>query len=90
MPMRWSTTMREPSQREPVLVPDLGDETPLLSLWIAAPGDHIYAGDRLVELLLDEMIIDVTAPITGRLTEKIANPGQQVAAKQILGWIETQ
>jgi len=85
MPMRWFTAMREA-----ILVPDLGDETPLLNLWIAAPGDLVYAGDRLVELLLDELIIDVTAPITGRLAEKIANPGQQVTAGQILGWIETQ
>jgi pyruvate/2-oxoglutarate dehydrogenase complex dihydrolipoamide acyltransferase (E2) component len=75
--------------RDPILVPDLGDETPVLNLWIVAPGDQVYAGDRLVELLLDEATIDVTAPVTGRLVEKNARPGQQVTRGQVLGWIES-
>jgi pyruvate/2-oxoglutarate dehydrogenase complex dihydrolipoamide acyltransferase (E2) component len=75
--------------RDPIHVPDLGDEAPALNLWIVAPGDHVYAGDRLAELLLDEATIDVTAPVTGRLVERNVRPGQIVTRGQILGWIES-
>ncbi len=75
--------------RDPILVPDVGDETPVLNIWIVTPGDQVYAGDRLAELLLDETTIDVTAPVTGRLVERSVRPGQVVTRGQMLGWIES-
>src|ERR1700686_598774 len=64
---RWLRAMRSP-----ILMPDVGAEMPSLNLWFAQPGDAVYAGDRLVELLLNGTTFDVSSPSTGRLAEKIA------------------
>ena len=74
--------------RNPILMPDVGDEVPAVSLWFAQPGDQVYAGDRVVELLLRSATFDVSAPVTGRLLEKAAQPGERLAPGQVLGWIE--
>jgi pyruvate/2-oxoglutarate dehydrogenase complex dihydrolipoamide acyltransferase (E2) component len=71
-------------------MPDVGDESPALSLWFAQPGDQLYAGDRLVELLLDGATFDVSAPVNGRLAERIARPGERLVPGQVLGWIEEE
>jgi pyruvate/2-oxoglutarate dehydrogenase complex dihydrolipoamide acyltransferase (E2) component len=75
--------------RKPIVTPDLG-ATPVLNLWLARPGDVVYAGDRVVEVLLGAATVDVSAPCSGRLAEKLAWPAEQLAAGQVLGYIETQ
>jgi pyruvate/2-oxoglutarate dehydrogenase complex dihydrolipoamide acyltransferase (E2) component len=74
--------------RSPIFMPDIGYEAPALHLWFAQPGDQVYVGDRLVELLLDGATFDVSSPVTGRLAEKTARPGQLLGPGQVLGWIE--
>src|SRR5579862_7436431 len=73
MPTKWL-----PAMRSPILMPDVGVHAPALSLWFAHPGDRVYAGDRVVELLLDGATFDVSAPATGRLAEKTARPGDRL------------
>ena len=74
--------------RSPILMPDVGAEAPALHLWFAQPGDKVYAGDRLVELLLDGATFDIASPATGRLSEKTARPGECPVPGQVLGWID--
>jgi len=75
--------------RRPVLMPDLG--TPAtLSVWFAGPGDSVYAGDRLVEVLVGGATFDVPSPVSGRLAEKCAWPDDALAAGQVLGIIEEE
>lgn len=74
--------------RRPVVLPPLGDAPVRLNLWLARPGDHVFAGDRLVEVLLDAATFDVPAPVTGRLFEIHAWPGQDLDPGQILGYVE--
>jgi pyruvate/2-oxoglutarate dehydrogenase complex dihydrolipoamide acyltransferase (E2) component len=76
--------------RSPILMPDVGSETSAVNLWFAQPGDRVYAGDRLVELLLDGATFDVSSPVDGRLAEKTARPGEHLVPGQILGWIEQE
>ncbi len=76
--------------RSPILVPDIGAEMPSLSLWFAQPGDAVYAGDRLVELLLSDATFDIASPATGRLAEKVARPGERLEPGQVLGWIDEE
>jgi pyruvate/2-oxoglutarate dehydrogenase complex dihydrolipoamide acyltransferase (E2) component len=75
--------------RKPIVTPDLGAAA-VLNLWLARPGDRVYAGDRVVEVLLGAATVDVSAPCSGRLTEKLAWPTDQLAAGQVLGYIETE
>lgn len=75
--------------RRAIVVPEVGVVAPVLSLWYARPGEQVFGGDRLVELLLGSATFDVAAPCNGRLVEATGRPGDVVAAGQIVGAIET-
>lgn len=74
----------------PVVLPDLGAGPARLSLWFADPGDPVYEGDRLVEILVGGATFDVPAPATGRLTERHALPDDPLRPGQVLGVVEIQ
>ena len=76
--------------RSPIVMPDLGGGRVTLSAWLAKPGDSVYAGDRLVEVLLDGATFDVASPATGRLAEKLAWLDDVLMPGQVLGYIEDQ
>ena len=50
--------------------------------------DPVYAGDRLVEVLLPGATFDVASPVTGRLAEKCAGPDEPLTPGQVLGVVE--
>jgi pyruvate/2-oxoglutarate dehydrogenase complex dihydrolipoamide acyltransferase (E2) component len=76
--------------RKAIVAPDIGVAAPLVSIWYARPGEWLYAGDRVVELLTGSATFDVAAPCTGRLIEKAAWPDDAVSAGQILGYIDEE
>jgi pyruvate/2-oxoglutarate dehydrogenase complex dihydrolipoamide acyltransferase (E2) component len=59
-----------------------------LSVWFAQPGDTVYEGDRLVEVLVKGATFDVSAPVSGRLIAQTAFPDEALQPGQILGLIE--
>lgn len=83
--------MDDQPQRMPIRVPDLGlEETSLsLSVWLVATGASLAAGDRVVELLGGPAAIDLPAPCSGVLREKLVREDQRVRTGQILGWIDS-
>ena len=73
----------------PVGLPDLGGlSEPVLSIWFVEPGEHVFAGDKLVEILLAGATFDVPSPVSGRLTAKLAWPNDRLHAGQVLGLVE--
>jgi pyruvate/2-oxoglutarate dehydrogenase complex dihydrolipoamide acyltransferase (E2) component len=74
----------------PVPLPDLGPAPVRISLWHLRPGEPVYEGDRLVEVLLPGATVDVPAPVSGVVRERFALPGDRVEAGQVLGTIEPQ
>lgn len=60
----------------------------VLSAWFADPGDPVYEGDRLVEVLVGGATFDVSSPATGRLARKQARPKERLAPGQVLGFVE--
>jgi 2-oxoglutarate dehydrogenase E2 component (dihydrolipoamide succinyltransferase) len=73
----------------PVALPDLGSlAEPVLSVWFVEPGDHVFAGDKLVEVLLAGATFDVPSPVSGRLSSKLAWPNDRLHVGQILGTVE--
>jgi len=76
--------------RSPILMPQLGKDRPAVNLWFVQPGEQVYAGDRLIELLFDGATFDVSAPANGRVVEQTARSGDQPAPGQVLGWIEEE
>jgi pyruvate/2-oxoglutarate dehydrogenase complex dihydrolipoamide acyltransferase (E2) component len=75
--------------RKPVTMPDVGAPA-AVSVWFVAPGERVFCGDRLVEILIAGATIDVPAPATGRLLERSALPDESVAPGQVLGYIEEE
>ena len=76
--------------RKPVVMPDVGDAMPAVSVWFVRPGERVYAGDRLVEILIAGATIDVPAPVSGRLHTKNVQPDEPVTPGQVLGYIEEE
>lgn len=76
--------------RRPIVVPELGVPVSVVSVWYARPGERLYAGDRVVELLMGTATFDVAAPCTGTLVEHTAWPEDAVIPGQVLGYIEEE
>jgi len=76
--------------RTEIILPELGATPAVLSVWFADPGDNVYEGDRLVEILIGEATFDVSAPATGRLAEKRVLPDDPLQPGQVLGVMEVE
>jgi pyruvate/2-oxoglutarate dehydrogenase complex dihydrolipoamide acyltransferase (E2) component len=74
----------------PIILPELGAGPVRLSAWFADPGDAVFEGDRLVEILVGGATFDVSSPATGRLAEKHALPNDSIHPGQTLGTIEVE
>ena len=68
-----------------IVMPDVGLPEMHVTVWFFQPGDHVYQGDRLVEVGGQGATFDVSAPVTGRLVERHVFPHDVVRTGQILG-----
>jgi len=75
---------------KPIILPDLGASAAVLSVWFVDCGDSVYAGDRLVEILVDGATFDVTSPVTGRFAQRLALPDDTLSPGQMLGTVEQE
>jgi pyruvate/2-oxoglutarate dehydrogenase complex dihydrolipoamide acyltransferase (E2) component len=71
-----------------ITLPDLGTERATFSLWYVRPGDRVFEGDRVAEVLIPGATFDVPSPANGVLAERHALPNDQLAAGQVLGVIQ--
>jgi pyruvate/2-oxoglutarate dehydrogenase complex dihydrolipoamide acyltransferase (E2) component len=76
--------------RKPIVLPDLGAATAVVSLWFADSGDEVLEGDRLVEVLVGGATFDVPAPANGRLVEKCVYPNDPLFPGQVLGVVDQE
>ena len=74
--------------REAIVVPDLGCPNVILSIWYVKPGERVYPGDRLVELLMGGATFDVTATAAGKLAEQCAASDERLMVGQVVGYLE--
>ncbi len=76
--------------RAEVILPDIGAAPVRLSAWLVDPGDVVYEGDRLVEVLVGGATFDVPAPATGRLAETLVLRGDALHVGQVLGLVDVE
>jgi pyruvate/2-oxoglutarate dehydrogenase complex dihydrolipoamide acyltransferase (E2) component len=79
--------------RTSITLPEIGVQPGkgiTLSAWYALPGDLVFEGDRLVEVLTDGATFDVNAPATGCLVERLALARDVLQPGQVLGVVETE
>ncbi|MDB5353310.1 MAG: pyruvate/2-oxoglutarate dehydrogenase complex, dihydrolipoamide acyltransferase component [Planctomycetota bacterium] len=75
---------------EAVILPELGtgpDELIVVSHWYAGPGDEVWEGDRLVEVLVGPATFDVPSPASGRLAEIRGQEDDRVGPGAVLGLV---
>jgi pyruvate/2-oxoglutarate dehydrogenase complex dihydrolipoamide acyltransferase (E2) component len=75
---------------EAVILPDLGtgpDVPIVISYWFASRGEHVWEGERLVEILAGPATFDVPAPATGHLAEIHGREEDRVMPGSVLGLI---
>ena len=53
--------------------------------WTVAVGDHVKAGDTVVEISTDKVDVELPAPASGTITELLAGEGDTVAVGQVIG-----
>ena len=76
-----------------IVVPELGvptDEQITVSCWLVGIGDEVIEGDRLVELLINEITFDVSSPCSGRLASVAVEVEDAVCPGTVLGTIEPE
>lgn len=70
-------------------LPDLGIPGPVrLSVWLVEDGSEVTEGDRVVEVLSGNATIDLPAPASGVLRQKVTGEDEPIATGQVLGVIE--
>jgi pyruvate/2-oxoglutarate dehydrogenase complex dihydrolipoamide acyltransferase (E2) component len=76
-----------------VILPDLGTgpNVPIVvSHWFVARGGRVWAGERLVEVLVGPTAtFDVSSPVSGRLAEIREREDEHVRAGSVLGLVAT-
>jgi 2-oxoisovalerate dehydrogenase E2 component (dihydrolipoyl transacylase) len=62
-------------------LPDLGEGTVSAEIvaWLAQPGDVIKEDQPLVEMSTDKAVVEVPAPVSGRLVRQAGKPGDKIA-----------
>lgn len=63
-----------------------GEGAAVLAQWFFASGEDVAAGDVVCELMQEKAVIEVTAPVAGRLTI-VASVDQELAPGALLGSI---
>lgn len=79
--------------RVEVELPDVegndGDEA-TVSFWYVEEDEEIEEGEDLVEMITEKTTFNVTAPVSGRLLEILAQEGDVVKVGDIMAILETE
>lgn len=87
--MKWCRHVKESHQAR-ILLPDLGTDRVVFSLWYVRSGERVFEGDRVAEVLVPGLTFDVSAPATGVLVERAALPNDVLMPGQVLGVIQAE
>ena len=74
----------------PITLPQLAETTTegTIGQWQKKPGDRVQRYDPLVEIMTDKVNVEMTSPVTGVLTEIVAQEGQVVPVGGLLASIQ--
>ena len=79
-----------PEGHRPIPLPDLGTDRVTFSLWYVRPGERVFEGDRVAEVLVPGATFDVPAPANGVLAERLSLPNDLLTPGQVLGFIQEE
>jgi pyruvate/2-oxoglutarate dehydrogenase complex dihydrolipoamide acyltransferase (E2) component len=67
---------------------DLPGVPVIVSAWHAKAGQRVIEGDRLIEIVAGDVVIDLSAPATGILVEQCVKIDDRPALGQLLARIQ--
>jgi len=67
---------------------DVGDVAISACAWHAAVGQRVVEGDRLLEILAGDVLVDLPAPATGILIQRCAASDDMLTVGQLLAVLE--
>ncbi len=75
-----------------VRVPNLGEgiADATVSFWHVEEGDHVQAGDDIVEMATDKATFNIPAPCAGLITEVFFEEGESARVGDVLATIEEE
>ncbi len=76
-----------------VKLPDLGEDAgdeATVSVWHFEEGDEVAQGDDLVEMTTDKATFNVPCPVSGVLSEILAEEGDTVQVGEVLAIVERE
>ncbi len=63
-------------------------ETARVQRWLKSVGETITAGEPLVEVETEKTVVEIEAPVSGKLLEILAPPEEQVSVGAGIAWVE--
>ncbi len=66
-----------------------GDEA-TVSFWYVEEDEEVEEGEDLVEMITEKTTFNVSAPVSGRLVEILAQEGDVVKVGDIIAYVETE
>lgn len=60
-----------------------------LATWLVVFGQTVAKGDLVAEIETDEVVFEVTAPVSGRMSEFLVRAGEVVRAGMVIGRMKT-
>ena len=72
-----------------IRVPELGDQAgpARVSSWLVSSNERVSSGDRLVELAIPGVTVNVSATNDGTVEQIVLGEGSPVTSTTVLGWI---
>lgn len=69
---------------------DLGDVPIVAGVWLKSKGQEVVEGERLLEVVAGDVVVDLPAPISGNLTEQLVEETDLLQVGQVLGLVSNQ
>ena len=78
--------------RHEMVMPDLelGDVPLVASVWHVGIGRRVTRGERVMEVLAGEVVVDLPAPVSGYLSQKLVTEDEPLRIGQRLAVLITQ
>ena len=77
--------------KKEIIMPKIGldMEEGTINKWLKKVGDHMEAGESILEIETDKAVTEVEAAVSGTLVEIVAQDGDTVEITKTIGWVET-
>lgn len=73
-----------------LLVPSLGESITEVQIarWIVEPGQHVAMDEPIVELESDKVTMEMPAPVSGVVSERLKGDGDDATVGELIGYME--